>query len=99
MASHEVFRCARCGNRLAVPVEADGRCSRCGVDLHACINCASFDTGARWECNQPAITARVTPKDERNLCAFFTPRTTIERQTGTPAGPPSARQAFDDLFK
>src|SRR5437764_8738574 len=55
MASHEVFRCARCGNRLAVPVEADARCSRCGVDLHACISCASFDTGARWECAQPAI--------------------------------------------
>jgi hypothetical protein len=99
MASHEVFRCTRCGNRLAVPVESDARCSRCGVDVHSCINCVSFDTGARWECAQQALTARVSPKDERNLCAFFAPRTTIERQTGTPQGPPSARQAFDDLFK
>jgi len=99
MASHEVFRCARCGNRLSLPVEADGRCSRCGVDLHSCINCASFDTSARWECTQQALTARVSPKDERNLCAFFAARTTIERQTGTPQGPPTARQAFDDLFK
>ena len=32
------------------------------------------------------LTARVTPKDERNLCAFFAPRTTVERQTST-AGP------------
>ena len=31
MASHEVFRCARCGNRLALPVAEDGRCSRCGA--------------------------------------------------------------------
>ena len=98
MASHEVFRCARCGNRLAVPVEADARCSRCGVDLHACIQCASFDTSARFECSQAALAARVTPKDARNMCQLFSARTTIERQTGT-QGPPSARQAFDDLFK
>jgi hypothetical protein len=98
MGSHEVFRCARCGNRLALPVEPDGRCNRCGVALHSCINCVSFDTSARWECTQAALTARVSPKDERNLCAWFEARRTVERQTGT-SGPPSARQAFDDLFK
>ena len=97
MASHEVFRCSRCGNRLALPVEPDSRCSRCGVDLHSCIQCVSFDTGARFECTQP-IPARVSPKDAKNLCTLFTARTTVERQTGTP-GPTSARQAFDDLFK
>jgi hypothetical protein len=98
MGSHEVFRCARCGNRLGLPVSLDGQCSRCGADLHSCINCMSFDTSARWECTQP-LTARVAPKDGRNECGFFSARTTIERQTGTAAGPPSARQAFDDLFK
>jgi hypothetical protein len=98
MGSHEVFRCARCGNKLPLPVESDSRCPRCGVDTHSCLNCVSFDTSARWECSQQALTARVTPKDERNLCAFFSPRTTVERQTST-AGPTSARQAFDDLFK
>jgi hypothetical protein len=98
MASHEVFRCTRCGNRLSLPVEPDGRCTRCGVALHSCINCVSFDTAARWECSNPELTARVSPKDERNTCVFFAPRTTIERQTST-AGPQTARQAFDDLFK
>ena len=98
MASHEVFRCSRCGNRLALPVEDDARCSRCGVDLHSCIQCASFDTSARFECSQAALVARVTPKDARNTCQLFSARTTVERQTGT-QGPPSARQAFDDLFK
>ena len=97
MASHEVFRCARCGNRLALPVESDSRCARCGVDLHSCIQCVSFDTSARFECTQ-SIPARVSPKDAVNICALFTARTTVERQTGTP-GPTSARQAFDDLFK
>jgi len=100
MGSHEVFRCSRCGNRLSLPVEAEGRCSRCGADLHSCVQCVSFDTSARFECTQQ-ILARVTPKDARNSCELFAARTTIERQTGTegPRGTPSARQAFDDLFK
>ena len=97
MASHEVFRCSRCGNLLALQVESDSRCSRCGVDLHSCIQCMSFDTSARFECTQ-SIAARVAPKDAKNLCTLFTARTTVERQTGTP-GPTTARQAFDDLFK
>src|SRR4029077_1669177 len=77
MASHEVFRCARCGTRLALPVEADGRCGKCGVALHSCVQCVSFDTSARFECAQPTLTARVSPKDERNSCALFAPRATI----------------------
>lgn len=109
MASHEVFRCARCGNLLSVPVGSIETCSRCGAALHACIQCVSFDTSARWECTQSAmLPARVAPKDAANECPHFTPRTTVERQTGTPpsaapgnsAGPSSsARKAFDDLFK
>src|SRR5260370_3744030 len=112
MSAHEVFRCARCGNLLPVSVGMLDRCSKCGVDLHACIQCVSFDTSARSECTQSdKIPARVAPKDERNTCTLFTPLTTIERQTSSPAssnpatpgGSPStssgARKAFDDLFK
>lgn len=101
MASHEVFRCARCGNKMSTEVAADSRCGRCGVAVQSCVNCVSFDTSARWECTQAsALTARVAPKDERNHCDRFAPRTTVERQTST-SGPTqqSARQAFDDLFK
>jgi len=110
MAAHEVFRCARCGNLLSLPVGMLDSCSKCGVDLHSCVQCVSFDTSARWECTQNGkIPARVSPKDARNACALMTPRTTIERQTSTPpsasggkgesAGSSSARKAFDDLFK
>ena len=107
MAAHEVCRCARCGNLLELPFANDARCGRCGVDPHSCVQCVSFDTSARWECTQNAkLAARVAPKDERNTCALFEPRTTVERQTGTPANTPtgssgtnSARKAFDDLFK
>jgi hypothetical protein len=106
MAAHEVFRCARCGNRLGLPVDLAARCSKCDVALHSCVQCMSFDTSARWECTQSAeLPARVAPKDEANTCALFAARTTVERQTGTPpnsgsSGPSnSAKQAFDDLFK
>src|SRR5262245_42866445 len=111
MAAHEVFRCARCGTLLSLPVGMLDSCSKCGVDLHSCIQCVSFDTSARWECAQnDKIPARVARKDARNTCALMTPRTTVERQTSTaPSAAPSssggssasssARKAFDDLFK
>ncbi len=99
---HEVLRCARCGNQMAAssvgPADVLARCPRCGTDLHACIQCAFFDTASRFECSE-AIPARVTPKDARNECTFFAARTTMERETRSAGGPPDARKAFDDLFK
>lgn len=100
----EVVRCARCGNELTVATasSADGTCSKCGAPLHACAQCANFDSSAPFECQQP-IPARISPKDARNECSSYEPRRTVERETkSTPApsgGGPSARQAFDDLFK
>jgi ribosomal protein S27E len=95
----EVVRCARCGNELTVAAasSADGVCARCGMDLHACAMCMQFDTSAAFECQKP-VPARVSPKDARNSCTFFEPRTTVERETKSPPTT-SARKAFDDLFK
>ncbi len=95
----EVVRCRGCGHELTVAAAwtADGRCTRCGADLHACAQCRHFDTGSAFECQQP-VPVRVSPKDARNTCTFFEPRTTVERETKS-APPASARQAFDDLFK
>jgi len=92
---HEVVRCARCGNVLNP--SGDARCKRCGADLHSCAQCASFDAAARFECTQ-AIPTRISPKDTHNECGLFTPRVTVERETGSTA-PTDARKAFDDLFK
>ncbi len=93
----EVTRCARCGNLVTAGIGFDTRCTRCGADLHACAQCVSFDTSARFECQQ-AIEKRVSPKDARNSCTLFDARVTVERITTAPA-PNSARKAFDDLFK
>ncbi len=99
----EVVKCARCGGELTTalawsPVAA---CPRCQADLHSCAQCVHFDTSAAFECQKP-IPARLSPKDARNECTFFEPRTTVERETksaSTPGSPSSAKKAFDDLFK
>jgi hypothetical protein len=96
----EVFRCARCGHLEGADVGSLSACGQCGVALHACIHCVSFDSGARFECRQP-IAARVSPKDARNDCAHYAPRVSVERETGSvsTASANSAKKAFDDLFK
>lgn len=98
----EVVRCARCGNELTVAAASspDGVCARCGSALHACAQCQHFDSSAAFECQKP-IPARVSPKDARNTCVEYEPRTTVERETksSSSASAPTARQAFDDLFK
>lgn len=96
-AFHEVIKCARCGNVITAAIVEETRCSRCGVDLHTCAQCISFDAAQRFECTQP-IPARISPKDVGNACVFFSPRVTVERETRSTA-PTTARKAFDDLFK
>jgi hypothetical protein len=93
----EVVRCAQCGNVGSADVGFDARCPRCGTDRHACAHCSSFDPGSRFECMQ-AIPARISPKNTRNTCSLFSPRTTVERETTTPRTD-DPRKAFDDLFK
>ena len=96
----DVFRCNACGNLETAAVGSQSRCGKCGADLHACAQCASFDGGARFECMQQ-VPARIMPKNVKNDCRFYSPRMKVERETGsTPAsGGSSAKKAFDDLFK
>ena len=94
----DVFRCARCGHVESAEIGSQRRCGQCGIDLHACIHCVSFDSSARFECAQ-TIPARVSPKDMKNACALFAPRVSVERETGSSPAPDGARKKFDDLFK
>ncbi|HVT04725.1 MAG TPA: hypothetical protein VHL58_15285 [Thermoanaerobaculia bacterium] len=86
-------------------IAEDARCS-CGVDLHSCINCKHFDTSTQWECREPNIPARVSPKDQRNQCALFAPKIVRDltadkasASAGRPSSADDARKAFEDLFK
>jgi hypothetical protein len=93
----EVVRCSQCGAVIETDVGIESRCPRCGVDLHACAQCAYFDPGCRFECMQP-VAVRITAKNAKNSCTEYAARTKVERETTTPRSD-DARKAFDDLFK
>ena len=93
----QVVRCSQCGTIVNAEITLDARCLRCGAELHSCSQCTSFDPGSRFECMDPTLTARVSPKNARNTCSLYGARTTVERETTTPKVD-TARKAFDDLF-
>ncbi len=93
----EVVRCTQCAAVMSPDIGFETRCPRCGTEAHTCAQCTSFDPGSLFECTQ-TIPARVSPKNTKNGCTLFTPRTTVERETTTPRSD-DARKAFDDLFK
>ena len=101
-AFREVTRCNLCGQMINIEVggiAVDQQCPKCNSDLHTCKNCVSFDPGARFQCRKP-ITERVAKQDERNTCAVFEPRKTVERETTTATSSvKDPRSAFDKLFK
>ncbi len=92
-----IFRCAACATVLPTGIDPQGKCPRCGFELHSCKQCAYFDTSSRFECTQP-IPERIVKKDARNNCSFYAPRITVERETST-SKPLDARAAFENLFK
>lgn len=90
-------RCAQCG--VVLGVGAQGRCPKCGFELHSCKQCSHFDPGSRFECRQP-ITARIARKDEMNTCQYYTMSVRVERATGsatasTPAPSTSSNGGFN----
>lgn len=95
-----VSRCAECGTVLQAVAEPVGQCPKCGFDLHSCKQCEHFDPSSRFECNQP-IPVRISPKDKRNDCSFYSMRVSLEKETTSKgaAKPNDARAAFDNLFK
>jgi hypothetical protein len=96
-----VFACKACGEKRRDPEEIrfDSTCAKCGADLHACGQCAYFDTSARFECTQP-IPERIPSKKARNTCPLYSPARSFDL-TGSKATetPDDARAAFDRLFR
>lgn len=95
-----VSRCAECGAILENLSATLGQCPKCKFDLHACKQCEHFDPSSRFECNQP-IPERISPKDKRNDCTFYSIRVRLEKETSSKQAqrPNDARQAFENLFK
>lgn len=95
-----VSRCAECGAVLENVSETLGQCPKCRFELHSCKQCEHFDPSSRFECNQP-VAERISPKDKRNNCSFYSIRVRLEKETSSKVAqrPNDARQAFENLFK
>lgn len=100
--THTVSRCAQCGTVLTMVTEPLGQCAKCSFELHSCKQCTHFDPSQRFECLQ-RVPERITKKDARNECKFYSISVRVEKQTSTgsagPSSPNDARKAFDSLFK
>jgi hypothetical protein len=94
------FKCAACGQEIKrlSTFEPTDRCPGCSKPLHSCVNCAFFDTSARFECKK-TIPARLDSKTKANECEHFQPKTVRDLRSQTPSTPTDARSAFDALFK
>jgi hypothetical protein len=99
LASRTVSRCGACGDLLPIATASLEQCPSCRADIHACRQCAHFDTSQRFQCTQP-IPQRIEDKAARNDCASFTLRVSVEKNA-SPDGKSAAdiRRAFDNLFK
>ncbi|HET9870946.1 MAG TPA: hypothetical protein VFR02_10690 [bacterium] len=70
-------------------------CSRCGADLHVCLNCRLYDPACANECRS-STTERVRDKDKRNFCDEF------ELAARAPGGSDpleDRKKKWDDLFQ
>ena len=99
LKSRATSRCAECGAVLPITADSLTQCPHCRVELHACRQCAHFDTGRRFECAQP-IPERLADKNARNECAWFSLRVTVERDASPDSTRPGdIRRGFGNLFK
>ena len=99
LAQGTVSRCGACGDLLPIATASLEQCPSCRAAIHACRQCAHFDTSQRFQCTQP-IPERIEDKAARNDCASFTHRVTIERNASPDSTRPAdIRRAFDNLFK
>ena len=94
----EVFRCKSCGTLSDPEFKWDAACARCGAALHACVQCAHFDTVSRYQCRKPVEKA-ILAKTKQNECALFSPAMALDlRGKSAVDTPDQARAAFDKLF-
>ena len=49
MGYHEVVKCATCAAPVDPAILSRSTCAKCGQALHACVQCAHFNTGATFE--------------------------------------------------
>jgi hypothetical protein len=93
-------KCHACGAAWdGSPGTQPGRnetCSRCGTDVHCCLNCRLYDPAAANECLS-RTTEAVRDKARRNFCDEFEFTAKGSGDGGSAGG--DMEKKWDDLFK
>ena len=93
--------CWKCKEPISSELEIfrSTTCSRCGADLHSCVNCRFYEPGAHYDCHE-TIDESVQDKERANFCGYFSARTGFSPDADSRADKKAreARSAFDRLF-
>ena len=70
-------------------------CPSCRSDLHVCLNCSFYESGAYNDCRE-SQAERVLDKNRSNFCDYFRYR---ESSAGGDTAPDDVRNKLEALFK
>ena len=91
--------CHHCGEVLEYQekVFRNDTCRKCGGDVYCCLNCTDYDGSAPNQCREPQAE-KVSVKDRRNFCDYFTLREGRPDSTSANRAE-EARKKLEELFK
>ncbi len=89
--------CHKCRKEIADDffVGRQTQCPFCGYDLHCCMNCSFYDSGAYNDCRE-SQAERVLDKTRSNFCDFFLFRSGDKSSVSAASG---AKDNLEALFK
>lgn len=94
-----MYACQHCGAPIEDPraVFRASTCSRCGRDLHSCVNCRFYSPGAHYDCTE-TIDEEVRDKERSNFCSYFALRQRAAKSADKPDAKGEARRKLGELF-
>ena len=92
-----MITCAFCNREIEFEgrVSRNDTCPKCGRDLHCCLQCKFYDSGAYNECKE-VMAERTVDKERANICEYFILRGSHE-SGGDKKG--AAKKALEELFR
>ena len=66
------WRCAASLAHLSLPLSRMDNCAHCGIDVHVCRQCVSYDRAAPRQCRNDDAED-VKEKERPNFCDWFRP--------------------------
>ncbi len=101
MPSDPRLYCTTCRRPLDLEKKSGRRdeCPHCSAELHACLNCRSYEPRLSRPCREPQALVEETIRDvaRANFCQWFEHRPGPPGLDG-PSSPGEAKAAFDALF-